>query len=619
MIMNALAIGIILISAYMWLLRGFFSAFIHLMCAVTAGAIALAVFEPLGLLILKNAGDRGFFAELQLASAWAIALAVPYILSYAIFRGALDGFLRRNVFLNQTMNYVGGGVCGALAGVVMSGITVMSIGFLRLPADMGMFDYRAVEITPAGSVQRGTALWVPTDRLTSWLYGHASRNVYYTDDNLATFYPALYASVGASRYAAVSGDNRARNNMKPGAFSIVNSYIVDPPASVTGKARLDELTKDRWTAPQSSVTRFNGENADPASKLYGYVVNFGTAAREKNGQVVVGNAQIYLLAADAVGDTTLVFPNAALLKAQPPVIDPNDARARRRQIIEYSRFAFGSGGDGKFYPSVGADAASNFGFEFLVPPGYTPKALYVKGHRAMITDAPEQTYTTALARDQAIDILMGGGERVTNLDESSVNLVTRGSGSNRVVDTPPEGFAFTITNQIGIQLQRDTLQGGTIVPGRGGGMIQDGDFKLNPKETTTSGLDPALKVDKYEPVENQLVCQLDVSMTNEWKLGERGFANDAPVYLIDDKGRKYQAIGFFYRDGDIVQVRYTPGTPVPGMEALPKPLSRSEPGQQCKFIFRVSRGVVITGLGIGDKLAIKWEPKFRVDGNQMTR
>jgi hypothetical protein len=108
-------------------------------------------------------------------------------------------------------------------------------------------------------------------------------------------------------------------------------------------------------------------------------------------------------------------------------------------------------------------------------------------------------------------------------------------------------------------------------------------------------------------------------MTNEWKLGERGFANDAPVYLIDDKGRKYQAIGFFYRDGDIVQVRYTPGTPVTGMEALPKPLSRSEPGQQCKFIFRVSRGVVITGLGIGDKLAIKWEPKFRVDGNQMTR
>jgi hypothetical protein len=486
MIMNALAIGIILISGYMWLLRGFFSAFIHLMCTVTAGAIAFGVFEPLGLLILKNAGERGFFAELQLASAWAIALAVPYILSYAIFRGALDGFLRRNVFLNQTMNYIGGGICGALAGVVISGVTVMSIGFLRLPADMGMFDYRAVEITPSGSVQRGTALWVPTDRLTSWLYGHASRNVYYTDDNLATFYPALYASVGASRYAAVSGENRARNNMKPGAFSIVGSYIVDPPASVTGKARLDELTKDRWTAPQTNVSRFDGEKADPASKLYAYVVNFGTAAREKNGQVVVGNAQIYLLAQDAVGDTTLVFPNAALLKAQPPVIDPNDARARRRVIVEYSRFAFGSGGDGKFYPSVGADSASNFGFEFLVPPGYTPKALYVKGHRALITDAPEVTFTTALARDQAIKDLMDSGERVTSLDESSVNLVSRGSGANRVVDTPPETFGFTITNQIGLQLQRDTLQGGTIVPGRGGGMIQDGDYKLKPRSRSIS-------------------------------------------------------------------------------------------------------------------------------------
>ena len=89
--------------------------------------------------------------------------------------------------------------------------------------------------------------------------------------------------------------------------------------------------------------------------------------------------------------------------------------------------------------------------------------------------------------------------------------------------------------------------------------------------------------------------------------------------LVDDKGRVYECIGYYYRDGDIIGVRYTPGTPLTGLEELPKNLSRSEPGQQCKLIFRVSKGAVITGLGIGDKLAIKWQPKFRLDMVQTLR
>jgi hypothetical protein len=150
-------------------------------------------------------------------------------------------------------------------------------------------------------------------------------------------------------------------------------------------------------------------------------------------------------------------------------------------------------------------------------------------------------------------------------------------------------------------------------------MIQDGEYRLNPRDAQTTGLDPNLKVDKYEPMENQVVCQLDVSMTNAWRFGERGFDNDKPVFLVDDKGRVYECIGYYYRDGDIIGVRYTPGTPLTGLEELPKNLSRSEPGQQCKLIFRVSKGAVITGLGIGDKLAIKWQPKFRLDMVQTLR
>ena len=619
MMMNVFAILIVLASMYIWLLRGFFSAFIHLMCTVAAGAVAFAVFEPIALYILKSAGTRGFVAEVQSGSAWAFALAIPFIVSYAIFRAALDATLRRNVHVSQAANYIGGGLCGTLAGVVLSGIAVMSIGMLRLPADMGLFDYRAVQISANGSVQKGDALWVPTDRLTSMLYSHLSSTTFYTDENLAFYYPAFYATAGTSRYAATNGENRARNTIVPGAYSIVDSYEVAPPPTVTGKARLDELTKDRFTAPQTGLLDFNGQPVDPASRLYGYIVNFTTAAKEKTGQVVVVNAQVALLVNNEV-ESRLIYPHAAVLKAAPPNIDPNDVRAKKKKYVEFARFGFTSGGDGKYFPSVGADSDSKFGFEFLVPPGFTPKALYIKGVRTDLADPkPSFTYSSALSRDNGIPDLMGG-KVAANLDESLVYLMKQGAANDSAIaDSPPETFGFQMSISIGIQLQRDQLQGGTVIPARGGAMIQDGDYKFNPRDVAGSGLDAALKVDKYEPIENQVVCQLDAGMANPWRFGERGFDNDKEVFLVDSKGKTYPCIGYYYRDGDIIGVRYTPGNPLTGLQELPKTLSRSEPGQQCKLVFRVSKGAIITGFGIGDKLAIKWQPKMRIDTIQTVR
>ena len=581
---------------------------------------------PRGLLVfdLNAIGSyRGFFAELQMGSAWGLALAFPFILTYAILRGAIDGTLRRNVFVNTTANYIGGGVCGTLAGVIVSGIAVMSTGMLRLPYDMGLFDYAAVQISASGSVQKGNALWVPTDRLTSWFYDHLSQNVFHSETALASYYPAFYATAGASRYTATAGDGRARNTVRPGAVSLAFAYTLEP--TVTGKARLDEMTKDIWSAPQPSLTDFNGEPIAATAKLYGYVISFGTPAREKNGQVLVGNAQICLLAEDAEGTASLVFPNAILAKAQPPNIDPNDAKARRKEVIEFSRFPFASGGAGKFFPSVGADSDVKFGFEFLVPQGMTPKALYVKGLRLELNAvAPEDVakYTTAAARDQDLPRIMTGGGKVGPLSEDNppVFVKKKGAGGDTTLDSPPDDFGFQMSIQIGVTLQRDQLQGGSLVSGRGGYAIQEGEYRLRPADVQSgAGLEAALKVDKYEPVENQVVCQLDVGMDKEWRFGERGFDNDKPLFLVDDKGRSYKAIGFFYRDADNVAVRYTPGSPLKGLTDLPKALSRSEPGQQCKLIFRVSKGVTITGFAIGDKLAIKWQPKFKVNADQMPR
>lgn len=204
-------------------------------------------------------------------------------------------------------------------------------------------------------------------------------------------------------------------------------------------------------------------------------------------------------------------------------------------------------------------------------------------------------------------------------DESLVVAVGAGRPESQALENPPDAYGFAQSLQIGYQLQRDELQGGSLVSGRGGWSIQDGDFRLKAADAARAGLEAAIKVDKYEPVENEVVCQLDVSMDKKWFFGEKGFENDRPIRLIGDQGNEFPAIGWCYLDATDFAVRYTPGTPLTGLADLPQPLSRSNAGQKCKLIFRVTKGAVVTSLAIGEKLAVKWQPKFKVNADQTPR
>ena len=56
-ILNLFVIGIVLLIAYWWGSQGLFSSFLHLVATICAGAIALAVWEPLNLLILEKTNN----------------------------------------------------------------------------------------------------------------------------------------------------------------------------------------------------------------------------------------------------------------------------------------------------------------------------------------------------------------------------------------------------------------------------------------------------------------------------------------------------------------------------------------------------------------------------------
>lgn len=613
-LMNVLAIGIVILSGYLWMLRGTFSAFINLLCVVAAGAVTFAVWEPLGYYFVGAAGQRGFFAEMVQGSAWAWAMVLPFAISLAIFRAALDGVLRRNVHFDPVVNYIGGGLCGALSGIIVSGFAVMCSGLYRLDPEMGIFNYKPVAFDAQGAVKKGEPLWAPTDRWTARFYEHLSKSAFSTSDSLAYWRPDVHLAVGSMRLT--SGGGKGRNTVAPKDFSVTKQYTIDPAS--TGKARLDDMLWD-FKAPQPGVFDIDATPFQPTAKLHGYVLTFETGAKEKAGQVIVGNGQVHVVADDNNGTSRIFFPHAILsaVALDPAAVEvPKNSKAPKK--VPFARFPFNTG-EGKFYPSVGGENKSKFGFEFLIPAEFTPRAIYVKGARKELSGEPDKKYGSSADRLRDIVDLMTG-EKFTGFDESLVKEIKFPGGGNadRIIEDPPADFGFNISTQIGFTIQRDNSHGLELADlPRNGSCIRDGEMSLRPEDLKNSfGLPNELKVNTFEVGEGVVVMSFDISPRTAWSIAERGFENDKPIALIDDQGRAYNAIGYVYQDDEIIKVRYTPGTPLTGLLEMGKVPSRTEANQKIRLVFRPTRGAVITGMAIGNKLAIRWTPKFRLNAIQ---
>jgi TRAP-type C4-dicarboxylate transport system permease small subunit len=115
MILGILAIALVGLIGYVWVTRGFFSALIHLVCTLLAGGVAFGVWEPVSRMLMDAAPTSGFLSFLE-GSAYGLGLALPFAVCLAIFRVIADVILRANVKVTPVADYVGGGICGVLAG-----------------------------------------------------------------------------------------------------------------------------------------------------------------------------------------------------------------------------------------------------------------------------------------------------------------------------------------------------------------------------------------------------------------------------------------------------------------------------------------------------------------------
>lgn len=183
MLFNIFVILFILVFAYYQGVQGFFSALLHLGAVVAAGAIAFALWEPV----------TAVFMTMMPRFAMGVSLVVVFVIVLLIARVLLDKYVSKNMDFSSLTNLLGGGLLGAAAAVLTTGILMIGLLHIQANADgLGLKPYRvnqqtgAVEVNPEGS-----GLWVPVEIITADFYSMLSTGAFSSSTPLAQLRPNL--------------------------------------------------------------------------------------------------------------------------------------------------------------------------------------------------------------------------------------------------------------------------------------------------------------------------------------------------------------------------------------------------------------------------------------------
>ncbi len=129
MLINVSVIGFIALSAYWFGFKeGFFSGVIHLACAIVAGAITFAFWEPFAFLMLSTG-----FGEF----AWGVSMLSLYCFSLIGLKIATNIAIPDRQNFPPTIDSIGGIAVGAIAGVIGVGVCLIGVGFLPVGSKLG--------------------------------------------------------------------------------------------------------------------------------------------------------------------------------------------------------------------------------------------------------------------------------------------------------------------------------------------------------------------------------------------------------------------------------------------------------------------------------------------------
>lgn len=603
MIMNIAALVLFLGLTWIWMNRGFLNSMLHMVCTIAAGAVAFAFWEPLAHLLIGMRPERGFLT-MTAYIAWGAALLLPFGVSLLVFRFIADSVVKNNVKPMPIVDYIGGGICGAVSGAITVGMLVIGIGFM--PLGTGFMGYRPVNYTQSGqasgSIERAGGLWVPVEKFTAGMFGKLSETTLRTGEPLGDWYPDLDLTGYAINMSAAEG--MARPSLDDDDFEVIGTYSVGDPAG--SSSIKDLLLEDLSPDAKSGELAYQGyvdTHGEPVSNgtLFGVILQFKKGAMENTGQLVFGNGQVSLLMTGRDGERLAAHPVAVISKQSSA---STDAYGRGPFFVE-----------NLYYASVGAGTVVKMGFEFVVPAGAHVDALSLRNTRVLLDGEPAAEYPDVQSRFGAL--LSGqlvSGSSAAIFDTSS-SATESGQGGPGVAGATQ---AVTAGNMLGVTFER--RQGAGFEYDDKGRIVR-GKATLRTEDVGKRVAEANVRVDRISVPSDVVIVKVNVSRESAASLlgqAARSAQRVVPPQLVATNGEIYQACGFIYQDSELYIIEYDPAVTIRGIAALPQRtrLSPSRQDQKLQLLFRCSKGVELDYFALGNKVIVDLVPPLLLDMRQ---
>ncbi len=535
MILNLAVVGLVLFVAYWWANQGLFSAILHCLCVIAAGALAFAFWEPIVVGYLLKGGDFDNYA-------WGMTLGGLFIGFLFALRLACDHFAPSNVRFPPAANFIGGGAFGLLAGVLTAGMTCISCGLIQGPVELMGYVGWARDGNSQSVPTQLNSMMIPAAQWTEKFYATLSRNSLspIRSTPLADYYPRL-ADTALSLHRDSFSDGEAR--------------VALAPESVTG------LAMDFDPAYKA------GDNATPGAYAVTFTVDSG--AFDAGEQFILSSAQARLSSDEK--KPKIVF---ATQFSQP--------------LKDGSRKLYPFDDPSNFATSVPGEQDVKLTFVFPAegfPSDKPPRFFFIKGLRFQL---PPTTTVNDLAMQ-----LSGEEEEVVEQDDSSadggfVDDVSKWIAvKNSILPVQMNtNMASPMTHVVG--------KDGNFLSG-GKGVYRKGAAMSISRSQRISGFSHA---DGTEVILLDVSRRDDgLDLYGDRSETIKALGRDVALELLDSKGKGYKPTGYVWERQSDVELNYEPGKPIAKLSQLPSQPSSGE--HKLKLVFVVPVGTNITGVRLG--------------------
>jgi len=218
MIANLLILAFLAFMVFWWgSVQGAFSAFLHLLCTILAGAMAFALWEPFAMWLLAT-------ETAATAVAWGLSLLALFVIFLSAFRKAADRLCRENMQFHQLVNLGVGGLLGLFSGILSAGVTVIALGFMPLGVDLGGYQPFALGDDRGEYVEGPTSLWIPVDGIAGGLFTTLSGGSLSSGSPMALYVPGVSKQAGAFRLRGVENQSVVAT---PGSVTVGTYFLGD--------------------------------------------------------------------------------------------------------------------------------------------------------------------------------------------------------------------------------------------------------------------------------------------------------------------------------------------------------------------------------------------------------